>query len=974
MSVSASAALPILSGVNAEYIANLYKEYLKTPSSVDVSWRDFFADLRDNEAALLRELSGASWTPKDYKKPSAPFGVVAAEDVVKSSKPANQDVAKPVGGPAVAPVASTSAPSPSALKDSMQALLLVKAYRGFGHFAADLDPLALQPKQRVAELDPAFYGFGEGDLDRPVYLGGVLGVESATIHQLIEVLSAIYCGKVGVEYEHILSAQERDWIRERVEGSFNRSSFLPEQKRTMFKHLVAAQGIEDFLHTKYVGAKRFGLDGSESYIAGLEELIRHGVELGVREVVMGMAHRGRLNTLTNVLRKPFTELFAEFNGISSKPEGTPGTGDVKYHLGCWVDREYEGHSVHMSLAQNPSHLEVVDAVATGKARARQFLRHDANRTEVLPVLVHGDAAFAGQGLVAETLMMSELDGYRVGGTVHIIINNQIGFTTNPKCSRSGPYSSDISKMIGVPVFHVNGDDVEAVAHVARLAIEYRQQFGRDVVIDLITYRKSGHNEGDEPMFTQPLMYKNIKTHESVRTYYGRKLVEEGVMTAAEEQAEIDSYMAMLEVAYEDIKNFRPNRAPWLYAEWEGLKPAHGENRRGETGLDPEFFNKLGEKLVELPADFSLNSKIARQFEAKKEMFKSGTGFDWATGEALAFGALLVEGYPVRLSGQDCERGTFSHRHAVVVDQNTESKYTPLNNIQPNQAKLEVLNSPLSEAAVLGFEYGYSWATPNSLVIWEAQFGDFVNGAQVIIDQYIAAAETKWLRMSGLTLLLPHGYEGQGPEHSSAHLERFLQGCAEDNWQICNITTPANYFHALRRQMVRDFRKPLVIMSPKSLLRHKLAVSKTEDFIGDSVFHRILPDGAKAKLAKAKDIKRVVLCSGKVYYDLFEEREKRGIDTVVLLRIEQFYPFPSKVLAEELAEYQNAEIVWCQEEPKNHGAWSFVDPLIEEVLAEVKTKSTRPKYIGRPAASSPATGHLRRHNAEQAQLLDDVLTV
>lgn len=956
--MSSSAALAsILTGFNAEYIANLYQEFLKNPSAVDSSWRSFFDTLRDDERAVLSELTGASWAAKEFKKPNAPFGIKTADEAPKTGKPTNKS--------------ESLAPSPAALKDSIQAILMVNAYRMYGHFAAHLDPLGLKQPVGHPDLEPARYGFS--DFQKSVYLGGVLGFENVTIATLLQKLRSIYCNHVGIEVQQVSSVEERAWLQNLIETRLQ-TVFTKDEKKTFYKQLVAGQGLEDFLHTKYVGTKRFGLDGGESYIPCLEEITRRGVELGLREVNIGMAHRGRLNTLTNVLGKPYAKLFAEFNGVPSTPEGTPGSGDVKYHMGYSNDRQIAGVSVHMSLTPNPSHLEVVNPVVTGKVRGKQDIYGDVNRKEVLTMLVHGDAAFAGQGLVMETLMLSELKGYTVGGTVHIIINNQIGFTTLPDCSRSGPYSSDLAKMLGCPIFHVNGDDLEAVTSISRLAIEYRQTFGRDVVIDLICYRRNGHNEGDEPMFTQPIMYKSIKDKESVRSIYGRQLVAESVLTESEAKSEVDSFMKQMEIEFEASKTYKVNKADWLEGKWAGLKPAYGDDRRGVTALTPDILKNLGEKLVSIPAGFNLNSKIARQFETKKDMFLKGEGFDWATGEALAFASLLTEGHPVRLSGQDCERGTFSHRHSVVNDQETELKYTPLNHLSDKQAKFEVLNSPLSEAAVLGFELGYSWADPNALVLWEGQFGDFVNGAQVIIDQYISSAESKWLRMSGLVMLLPHGFEGQGPEHSSARLERFLQLSAEDNWQVCNFTTPANYFHALRRQMKRDFRKPLIVMSPKSLLRHKLAVSKAADFIGQTTFHRILLDGARESLAKPKDIQRVILCSGKVYYDLFEEREKRGLKNVMILRVEQLYPFPSQSLLEELSYYPNADIVWCQEEPKNQGAWSFVRDYIDDVLSHSKHKTQHVVYVGRDAAAAPATGYAKRHALEQARLVDEALKV
>ena len=965
MSTSASLAT-ILSGTNAEYIANLYKEFLHNPNAIDASWRTFFNDLKDDETALLKEITGASWGSPHYSKPHAPFGVTTADEAFKSSKsPANQ---------AKAPQATYDT---RAMKDSIQAMMLVKAYRANGHLMADIDPLGLKRPQMRADLDPATYGFSAGDMDHKIYVGGILGFETTTIRDLVSVLQQIYCGKIGVEYEHILSMEEKNWLQARIEGTGNKTVFSPDQKKAIYQNLVNAQGLEDFLALKYVGTKRFGLDGGESYVASVEEIIRRGAELGVKEVILGMAHRGRLNTLTNIVGKPFTKLFAEFNGMPSTPDDTPGSGDVKYHMGYSCDRVIEGKTVHMSLTPNPSHLEVVNPIVVGKVRAKQDLEQGGDRKSVLPLTMHGDSAFAGQGLVAEILMMAELPGYTAGGTVHIIINNQIGFTTLPEYTRSGPYSSDMAKMLAIPTFHVNGDDPEAVAHVSRLAIEYRQQFERDVIIDLICYRKNGHNEGDEPMFTQPVMYKAIKEQVSTRNKYAAKLAAEGVMSEDESKAAVDAFHKKMEEAFAATSSYKVNKADWLEGAWNGLttavKSKFAPARKGDTAISEAQLKQLGERLTFVPADFNLNSKIARQFEAKKEMFKNGVGFDWGTAETLAFASLVQEGHPVRVSGEDAGRGTFSHRHATLHDQNNASRYYPIEHISPDQAQFEVHDSPLSEAGVLAFELGYSWAAPNSLTIWEAQFGDFVNGAQVIIDQYICSAETKWLRMSGLVMLLPHGFEGQGPEHSSARPERFLQLCAEDNMQITNITTPANYFHALRRQVKRDFRKPMINMSPKSLLRHKLAVSKADDFLGQSSFHRVLNDDSRDQLNKAKDVKRVVLCSGKVYYDLFEEREKRGLKDVVIYRLEQLYPFPEDTLIEELAQYVNAEFIWCQEEPKNQGGWSFVEPLLEETLAKAKFKGgKRFKYAGRPAAAAPATGYAKRHAVEQAKLVDEAL--
>ena len=649
-----------------------------------------------------------------------------------------------------------------------------------------------------------------------------------------------------------------------------------------------------------------------------------------------------------------------------------GSGDVKYHLGTSSDRDFNGNMVHLSLTPNPSHLEFVDPVVVGKVRAKQAIRKDHERAQVMAMLIHGDAAVSGQGIVPETLMMSDLPGYRVGGTVHIVINNQIGFTTAPLYSRSGNYCTDVAKMVAAPIFHVNGDDVEAVVHAAQMAAEFRQNFKRDVFIDLICYRRHGHNEADEPAFTQPQMYSVIRDKTTSRTIYAQKLVSEGTVSQGEADAIQAEWNAHLETEFQAATGYKVNRADMLEGQWSGLKTAADGPNRGATAITPDMARKVGKAMTSVPAGFNLNSKIARQLEAKKQMFETGEGFDWATAEALAFGSLALEGNRVRLSGQDCGRGTFSHRHAALTDQVTEQRYIPLNNIEDGQAKFEVHDSPLSEAGVLGFEYGYSTSYPQALVVWEAQFGDFVNGAQVIIDQFIASAETKWLRMSGIVMLLPHGFEGQGPEHSSARPERFLQMCAEDNWQVLNCSTPASYFHSLRRQLRREFRKPLIIMTPKSLLRHKRAVSPLSMMTGKQTFHRVLTEDKP--IAPAKDITRVVLCTGKVFYDLEDAREKAGIKDTALVRVEQLYPFPGDALAEELEKYPNAKsVIWCQEEPENQGYWFFMDRRIESVLKDIGHKVQRPVYAGRPGAAAPATGSLKKHTTEQDKLLNDALT-
>lgn len=961
-----------LSGANAEYIAHLYSEYLSAPSKVDESWRSFFAGLNDAEAAVLRDLTGATWTPKENARSKRRFGsaaVALVDGVVEQNAPAN-DAKAAKGG-----AGASQADIRRAAQDSIWALMLIRAYRFRGHLIANLDPLGMKPIEEHPELSPEFYGFTDKDYDRPIFVDGKLGLEMPTLRELVAVLKEIYSGVVGVEYMHLSSPEERAWIQDRIEAPRNKTEFTPEGKRAILERLTAAEGFEQFLHKKHTGTKRFGIDGGEALIPAIEQIMKRGGQLGIKEIVLGMAHRGRLNVLANVMGKPFTTIFAEFQGQASTPDDVLGSGDVKYHLGTSSDRDFDGNTIHLSLTANPSHLEFVNPVVIGKVRAKMLQRNkNTDFSEVMPLLLHGDAAFAGQGITAETLMISELSGYRVGGTIHIVINNQIGFTTMPKYSRSGPYSTDVAKMLDAPIFHVNGDDPEAVVHVARIATEYRQEFKKDCVIDIFCYRRFGHNEGDEPAFTQPLMYKKIAVQDTTRTKYAQRLVAEGTLKEADVQNIQDDFFAILDRSFEAANSYKPNSADFLEGAWSEMKVAYGDDRRGKTAISKADIEKIGKILTDVPKNFDINKKLQRVLDAKKAMFETGNDYDWATAEALAFGTLLDDGYAVRLSGQDVGRGTFSHRHAIWYDQSNEQKHIPLQHVKDNQPKFEAHDSPLSEMAVLGFEYGYSLADPKTLTIWEAQFGDFANGAQVMIDQFIASGESKWLRMSGLVMLLPHGYEGQGPEHSSARFERFLQLSADDNWQICNITTPANYFHALRRQMHRDFRKPLVVMSPKSLLRHKLAVSKTEDFIGESTFHRVLWDDDRESLVKPDKVKRVVLCTGKVYYDLLQERRERKIDDVVILRIEQIYPFPHKALALELAPYKNAEVIWCQEEPQNQGAWTFVDRLIEETLGDMGHKSSRPKYVGRRASASPATGLMSRHIAEQKELIGQALTV
>ncbi len=965
-----SEAMTFLSGTNAEYIAHLYSEYLNSPEKVDQSWKDFFVGLNDNEAGLLRELHGASWTPSENRKDKNGFNSFVS--ATGSNPESTTSVIETSGKTNGHAGALSQEEVRAATLDSIRALMLIRAYRARGHLISDLDPLELKEKEYHPELDPGHYGFTDSDYDREIFLNGVLGMETGSLRQIIKALRQIYCDKIGVEFLHLTDPEEKAWIQERIEAPRNKTDFTVNGKRAILQRLIAAEGFEKFLNTKYVGTKRFGVDGGESLIPAIEQIMKRGGQMGLEEIVLGMAHRGRLNVLTNVMGKPFTAVFSEFQGQSSQPDDVLGSGDVKYHLGTSSDRDFDGNTIHLSLTANPSHLEFVNPVAIGKVRAKQVQRNDKTSDKVLPLLLHGDAAFAGQGIVAETLMISELPGYRVGGTIHIIINNQIGFTTMPKYGRSGPYPTDMAKMLAAPIFHVNGDDPEAVVHVSRIATEFRQQFKKDVVIDLFCYRRFGHNEGDEPAFTQPIMYKTIKSHRTTREQYAAQLVGEGVLTEQEAQEMVDEFMNYLEEAFEATKSYKPNKADFLEGAWTGLKVASGEARRGETKIEMDRLKALSAILTDVPSDFNINSKLARQMEAKKNMFDSGEGFDWATAEAMAFATLIQDGHKVRLSGQDVGRGTFSQRHAILYDQQSETKYIPLRDFT-DEPHFEVHDSPLSEMAVLGFEYGYTLADPRTLVLWEAQFGDFMNGAQVIIDQFIASGESKWLRMSGLVMLLPHGYEGQGPEHSSARPERFLAACADDNWQVANCTTPANYFHILRRQMRRDFRKPLVMFTPKSLLRHKMAVSKAEDFVNEP-FHRVLWDHDHYELLEKKKVKRVVMCTGKVYYDLLAERRERKLEDVYIMRLEQLYPFPLNSLKEDLRHFPDAEVIWCQEEPRNMGYWTFVESRIEATLGMMEHKCKRPRYVGRPDSASPATGLNKRHQEEQAKLVDEALTI
>jgi 2-oxoglutarate dehydrogenase E1 component len=947
---------------NATFIEELYERYLTSPSSVDASWQEYFRSIASGQVG--KAVPSASWAGVKRQVIGAVDPEVAAEEAAKKAKS---------GGKGGKVAAATPEQLQAYAHDAIRAMMMVRAYRVRGHLLANLDPLGLEEKGVHPELDPASYGFQPSDMDKEIFLDGLLGLEKATLKEILSILRETYCGNIGVEFMHIMHPEQKSWIQNRIESTRGQFNYTKQDKHAILDTLVEVEAFEQFLTVKYPGTKRFSIQGGDALLPGLQAIMRSSAKMGVKEMIFGMPHRGRMNVLTTILGKPYAELLSIFHGNLNFPEWVSSSGDVKYHLGASTDREIEGQKVHLSLLSNPSHLEAVNPVVAGKVRSKLEILNDIeNKDTVMGIMLHGDAAFAGQGSVAEVLSLSELKGYRTGGTVHVIVNNQIGFTTNPKSSRFTPYPSDVAKMVQAPIFHVNGDDPEAVYYVCQLAAEFRQTFKRDVVVDIFCYRKFGHNESDEPAFTQPLMYRAIGSRKLPAENYADRLVAEQTISKAEVDAKFEQFRNFFEKEFESAKTFKPNKADWLEGQWSGFEKGNGDAADGDSGADIKLLKEVGTAISEKPQNFNLNSKIARQLDTKREMIESGKGIDWATAEALAFGTLIREGYGVRLSGQDCERGTFSQRHSVLIDQQNEARYVPLNNLAKDQKKhYEVRNSNLSEFAILGFEYGYSLGQPNHLTLWEAQFGDFANGAQVIIDQFIASSEVKWLRMSGLVMLLPHGYEGQGPEHSSARPERFLQLCAEDNMQVANCSTPANYYHILRRQIHRKFRKPLVLMTPKSLLRHKLCVSDLKDFAKGTTFQRVIPE--VTKLAADATVKRVVITSGKVYYDLFEEREKQKINDIAIVRVEQYYPFPAKELAAELKRYPNAEIIWCQEEPKNMGAWSFISPYIEEVLETLGRTGGRVLYVGRKAAASPAAGYLSIHNAEQEALVSAALT-
>ena len=924
---------------NADLIDERYAQWQDNPEALDANWRAFFEGFE-----LASEQIGRNGSPAS-----------AASAGSTAELPPNKGY--------------TRSPLPTSDRDfaMKQALFTgaIFAYRSIGHTQAAINPLS---KEIVANprLSLERLGFSPDDLEETFWSGNYMAGMELSLREIIDRLTQTYCGSIGVEYLHIQETAQRRWLQAKMEPDCNKPGFSTEKKKRILDRITKAEEFERFLHSHFPGQKRFGLEGGETIIAALDGLLEHGPELGVSEYVLGMAHRGRLNVLSSIMRKSYAYIFHEFSP-NYQPDTTYGDGDVKYHLGFEAEvSNTKGETVKVHLAANPSHLEAVDPVVEGRARARQRLLNDTEkRKKVIPILIHGDAAFAGQGIVAEVFNFSQLPGYSTGGTIHLIINNQIGFTTDPTEARSSRYCTDVAKMIEAPIFHVNGDDPEAMLRATELALEYRQEYGRDVVIDMYCYRRLGHNESDEPAFTQPTLYKSIKSHPTVVDIYQRKLIDEGTITADEVAAIKDSWQGGMQQFFEDTKAkeeageaiIKPQDGPVA-----NYQPAYAF-KDTTTQISRDKLDHLAHGLVRIPDQFNINPKIKRQLATKLKNYDSDGGLDWAFAEALAWGALMMEGIDVRLSGQDVARGTFSQRHAVFYDAKTREKYIPLLEIEGRTGKLCVHNSCLSEAGVLGFDYGYSLDYHNMLCMWEGQFGDFVNGAQVIIDQFISCSESKWNRVSGLVMLLPHGYEGQGPEHSSARLERFLQLCAEDNIQVANCSTPAQYFHILRRQMHRDFRKPLVLMTPKSLLRHKECVSKIADFT-DTEFKSILADTEPPKKAK-----RIVLCSGKVYYDLLAYRRENSITDTALVRIEQFYPFNKERLTNIIAEYKGAKtIVWCQEESKNMGAWTFLKPYFDEVL------STEVQFAGRAASASPAVGNLHTHTVEQNQLITQAFTL
>ena len=932
-----------LNSANAPYVAELYFKFTQSPNSIDDSWKSFFSSLNEDDLSIISDFGGPEWKKRDTNV----IDDISFDKVIRSSSGVDFNSFK------------------TSTLDSIRALRIIRAYRINGHLIANLDPLNLHEKNYHPELDYKSYGFSKNDLDREIFIDGSLGLERATLKEIIKILNKTYASSIGVEFLHIQSVEQKQWVQERIEEVYNKTNFTIQGKKGIFQRLIESELFEQYLDKKFLGTKRYGIEGGESMIPGIEQIVKHACLLGVEDIYFGTAHRGRLTLLATVLGMPYRGILSKFQGNLNDPNEVLGSGDVKYHLGVSSDREFDGKKIHLSLTPNPSHLEAVDPVVVGKVRAKQTLLKDKTNDKVFGILIHGDAAMAGQGIVAETFAMSQLRGFRTGGTIHFVINNQIGFTTTPHYGRSAPYCTEIAKMVQAPIFHVNGDDPEAVVHVCRLATEYRNLFKEDVVVDMFCYRRSGHNEADEPMFTQPLMYKKIKKHSTTLNLYKEQLVREEVLSEEEAKIKLSDFKKFLDNEFELSKSYKPNKADWLDGSWTGIKRASTDARRGKTSSDEDDLKVIAKEIHTLPEDFNPHKRIQKIYNDRQQSINEGKNIDWATAESLAFATLLKDGYGVRLSGQDVGRGTFSHRHAVLYDQENEKRFVPLRHFRKDQALFEIVDSFLSEFGVLGFEYGYSQADPKTLVIWEAQFGDFSNGAQIIIDQFITSGERKWLRMSGLTLLLPHGHEGQGPEHTSSRLERFLQMCAEDNIQVANCTSPANYFHILRRQMMRDFRKPLVLMTPKSTLRHKANTSPLEDFVNGSTFHRILSNSLSND--ELKNINRVVFCSGKIYFELQEHINELQLNNVYIIRLEQLYPFPYEALKQGIKKFSHCEMTWCQEEPKNMGAWEFIEKRLKSVIHRIGSKNEL-HYIGRRTAASPATGVFDRHLSNQKNII------
>ncbi|MBC3420557.1 MULTISPECIES: 2-oxoglutarate dehydrogenase E1 component [unclassified Pseudomonas] len=929
-----------LSGGNAAYVEELYELYLHDPNAVPEEWRTYFQKL---------PADGSTATDVSHSTIRDHFVLLAK----------NQRRAQPVSAGSV---------SSEHEKKQVEVLRLIQAYRMRGHQAAQLDPLGLWQRPAPVDLSINHYGLTNADLDTTFRAGDLfIGKEEASLREIFEALQKTYCRTIGAEFTHIVDSEQRSWFQQRLESVRGRPDFSVDVQTHLLERVTAGEGLEKYLGTKYPGTKRFGLEGGESLIPMLDEMIQRSGSYGTKEVVIGMAHRGRLNVLVNTFGKNPRELFDEFEG---KKMNELGSGDVKYHQGFSSNVMTPGGEVHLAMAFNPSHLEIVSPVVEGSVRARQDRRNDTVGDKVLPISIHGDAAFAGQGVVMETFQMSQTRGFKTGGTVHIVINNQVGFTiSNPLDARSTEYATDVAKMIQAPILHVNGDDPEAVLFVTQLAIDYRMQFKRDVVIDLVCYRRRGHNEADEPNGTQPLMYQQITKQRTTRELYADALIQAGRIDAERAQAKIDEYRNALDNGLHVVKSLvkEPNRE--LFVDWRPYL-GHAWTARHDTRFDLKTLQELSAKLLELPEGFVVQRQVAKIYEDRQKMQAGGLPINWGYAETMAYATLQFEGHPIRMTGQDIGRGTFSHRHAVLHNQKDASTYVPLKNLFPGQPKFELYDSYLSEEAVLAFEYGYSTTTPNALVIWEAQFGDFANGAQVVIDQFITSGEHKWGRLCGLTMLLPHGYEGQGPEHSSARLERYLQLCAEHNIQVCVPTTPAQIYHLLRRQVIRPLRKPLIVLTPKSLLRHKLAISTLED-LAEGSFQTVIPEIDAIDPAK---VERLVLCSGKVYYDLLEKRRAEGREDIAIVRIEQLYPFPEDDLVEILAPYTNLKhAVWCQEEPMNQGAWYSSQHHMRRILGR-HNKALVLEYAGRDASAAPACGYASKHAEQQEKLLQDAFTV